>query len=87
MEHKIEYRVRPVTRYIVTRFELGSLIGGCSTHGEFDNATVAHEVGYALCKAEHDRLGWPPGDSRIMYPEPIGQTLVDLPIVNDPSEA
>lgn len=72
---KIEYRVRPVTRYIVTRFHSLSSdkgdTGGVQTLGEYDNADVAHEVGYALCKAEHDRLGWPPGDERIKYPQRI----------------
>lgn len=74
----IEYRVRPVTRYIITRFETSGpdengrgCSGGCGTKGEFDNETVAYEVGYALCKAEHERLGWPVGDERIQYPQPL----------------
>lgn len=75
---KIEYRVRPVTRYVVTRFhsESGEGRGGCgsSVMGEYDNQQMAYEVGYALCKAEHDRLGFPPGDERITYPQlvPLG---------------
>lgn len=80
---KIEYRVRPVTRFIITRFESGSFEDGSgrcgsSCLGEHDNERVAHEVAYALCKAEHDRLGWPPGDERISYPVPLNQdaTLV-----------
>lgn len=71
MQTKIEYRVRPVTRYIVTRQEFGENHTGRNTqHGEYDNADVAYEVGYALAKAEHDRLGYPPGDERIIYPHP-----------------
>lgn len=70
---KIEYRVRPVTRYVVTRYEQldngASNSGGSSVIGEYDNAEKAYEVGYAVCKAEHDRLGWPPGDERIKYPD------------------
>lgn len=70
--HRIEYRVRPVTRYIVTRFESvdhdakseASLCG----KGEYDNEITAYEVGYALCKAEHDKRGWPMCDERIQYP-------------------
>lgn len=65
---KIEYRVRPVTRFIVTRFHGADNAGSVSTIGEYPDANMAHEVGYACCKAEHDRLGWPPGDERIMYP-------------------
>jgi hypothetical protein len=67
---KIEYRVRPVTRYIVTRHEEsdGGKTGGSSQHGEYDNSNVAYEVGYALARAEQERLGYPPGDERITYP-------------------
>lgn len=68
---KIEYRVRPVTRYIVSRFEErdgGGTSGSSRQQGEYDNADVAYQVGYALAKAEHDRLGYPPGDERIVYP-------------------
>ncbi|WP_139812959.1 hypothetical protein [Ensifer aridi] len=71
---QIEYRVRPVTRFIVTRFESdtgpdGRDSGGCSTKGEFDNFDTAYQVAYALCRDEHQRLGWPVGDERIKYPE------------------
>lgn len=70
---KVEYRVRETKRYFVTRFESSSdgQAGACgsSTFGEYDNADTAFAVGYALCKAEHERLGWPVGDERIRYPE------------------
>lgn len=67
MSKLIEYKVRPVTRYVVTRFESD---GGSSTQrGEFDSAQVAHEVAYALCKTEHEQLVWPVGDERIKYPD------------------
>lgn len=68
---KIEYRVRPVTRYIVTRYEEkgGASQAAVRMASEFDNADTAYEVGYALCKAEHDRLGYAPGDERIIYPQ------------------
>ncbi|MEN0652400.1 MULTISPECIES: hypothetical protein [Hyphobacterium] len=65
---KIEYRIRPVTRWYVSRFHQQTDGGGAEAKGEFDSAQVAYEVGYALCKAEHDALGWPPGDERIQYP-------------------
>lgn len=98
----IEYRVKPVTRYIVTRWEgekppqnsmlseeSGQLtyfnreINGhmrrmpskSTQHGEFENADQAYAVAYALCKTEHDTLGYPPADDRIQYPElPKGVT-------------
>lgn len=69
--HKIEYRVRPVERYIVTRYKGGIASSGIEGRGEFDNFETAYEVAYALCKAEHDRLGWPLGDERIQYPKKI----------------
>lgn len=77
MTKTIEYRVRPVTRYIVTRYEQevsdsdSTRDGASSRHGEFENFEIAYEVGYALCKAEHERLGWPLGDPRIQYPRQI----------------
>lgn len=72
---KIEYRVRPVTRYIVTRYYQdstpeGTKSGGCEERGEYGNALTAYEVAYALAKADHERLGWPIGDERIQYPKP-----------------
>lgn len=75
---KIEYRVRKIERYLVTRYhEDGEgTTGGVETKGEYGGADVAYEVAYALCKAEHDRLGFPPGDERIQYPRhPSGQAV------------
>ena len=67
---KIEYRVRECTRYYVTRYEKGSdgVSCGGSAGGEYTNELTAHAVAYALCRAEHERLGWPLGDERIQYP-------------------
>lgn len=76
MTEKIEYRVRMVPRYIVTRyheFEGGRAACGSETRGQYDNADVAYEVATALCKAEHERLGWDLGDERIQYPLPYEQ--------------
>lgn len=73
---KIEYQVRQSPRYFVTRYhesEDGSM-AGCETKGAYDNPEVAHEVAYALCKAEHDRLGFAPGDERIIYPTMVPST-------------
>jgi hypothetical protein len=75
MPKLIEYKVRPVTRYVVTRFEdygPESNKGGASeTNGEFDNAQTAYAVAYALCRTEHEQLGWPVGDERIQYPRAV----------------
>jgi hypothetical protein len=64
----IEYRVRPVTRYVVTRYEADGAAAGSGPMGEYANEETAYAVAYALCKADHERLGWPPGDERIQYP-------------------
>lgn len=71
MSDLIEYRVRPVTRYIVTRYAVDAERREATQHGEFDNFETAYEVGYALCKAEHGRLGWPLDDNRIQYPRQL----------------
>lgn len=71
----IEYRLRPVTRYVITRYEIDEKLGGIRTVGEYCTHDTAFEVAYALCRAEHERLGWAPGDERIIYPialQPIG---------------
>jgi hypothetical protein len=67
---KIEYRVRTTTRYLITRYHEGADGRSASSEckGEYDNGAVAYEVAYALCKAEHERLGLPVGDERILYP-------------------
>ena len=76
---KIEYRVRPVTRYVVTRYYeyAAGTGGGVETLGEYDNQELAYQVGYALAKQEHARIGWPLGDERIKYPAlvPMGQPI------------
>ena len=70
----VEYRLREVTRYIVTRYakqETEEGHTGCGDSrviGEYDNADTAYAVGYAMCRNEHQNLGWLPGDERIQYP-------------------
>jgi hypothetical protein len=72
--HKIEYRVRPVTRWIVTRWESqsndnGNASGGCAPCGEFANEDAAYKAGEALAFKEREDLGWPPGDERMQFPD------------------
>lgn len=80
----VQYRVRPITRYVVTRYEseitasgMGKGSAGCSNHmgAEYDNYDVAFQVAYALAKAEHERLGYAPGDMRIQYPQATTEQL------------
>ena len=66
---KIEYQVRTVERYIITRYqEDGPGTAACCGRGEYSSPHVAHEVAYALAKEERERLGWLPGDARIQFP-------------------
>ena len=70
---KVEYRVRAVDRYVVTRHYEGldGRSGGCDAKGEFDNREVAQAVGYALAKEEADRLNRAPGDDYVTFPAPL----------------
>lgn len=74
---QVEYKIREVTRYVVTRWHTSGHNGsaGVETKGEFDNADMAYQVAYALCKDEHERLGYSIGDERIKYPE-LRQSIV-----------
>lgn len=66
----LEYRVRPITRYLVTRcMKSDDGRGGVEEKGRFDNPQIAYEVAYALCAHEHEALGYAPGDARVQYPE------------------
>ena len=79
----VEYRVKEIKRYIVTRFEREYIPGnqneksGCEQLGEYPNWDNAYSVAYALCKAEHTRLGYEPGDMRIQYPVGFADSEVE----------
>lgn len=72
---KVEYRVRPITRYIVTRFEreespdsVNCTAGASTQHGVFDSGEVAYQVAYALCRHEHEKSGEPLDSRNFKYP-------------------
>jgi hypothetical protein len=86
MNIELEYRVRPVTRYIVTRYANTDAnkpnvasSGSVEMRGEYDSPQVAESVAYALCKQEHEHLGWPVGDDRIRYPEMQYKDAIYIP--------
>jgi hypothetical protein len=67
----IEYRVKRVERFIVTRYEEseGGHTGSVRQIGnEYDGFEVAYEVGYALARADQERLALPPGDMSVVFP-------------------
>lgn len=69
MTKKVEYRVRPVTRYIITRYSEEGKNAECGTLGEYDRQDLAHNVAYALCKIEHDGSGEPIDSENYIYPK------------------
>ena len=69
----IEYRVRPVTRYIVTAFHEAPSGAGSECCGEFDNEIRAHNAAMAFAeqathaaqpadKVSFDKRNWTPED-------------------------
>lgn len=72
----VEYRVREIKRYIVTRHETnvsgGKEVTGSTSDvgsGQFDNFDTAYQVGCALAAFEHGQLGYGLDDNRIQYPK------------------
>ncbi|MEN5063578.1 hypothetical protein [Achromobacter aegrifaciens] len=69
----VEYQVRPVTRYIITRYHnettpTGDASGGVETIGEFDNQVKAELIARALVEKEV-------GAKYIPAPEPLCATV------------
>jgi hypothetical protein len=79
----IEYRVKPVVRYFVTRHESAEDGSGSLQNfgSEYANGETAYEVGYALAKAEAERLGLPVGSTELIFPQqPIQYELKPHPV-------
>jgi uncharacterized protein YtpQ (UPF0354 family) len=51
---QVEYRVRPVVRYVVTHWYDFGNTGGCGPVGEFDNEQAAERVAAALSATDPD---------------------------------
>lgn len=65
---RVEYRVKPVTRYIITRNYQDDNGSETTQRGEYDNPHIAWECAYGMCKIDHEHLGYPAEDERIQYP-------------------
>lgn len=77
----VEYKVRAVTRYIVTRYENNGNIGGSTQHGTFDSGETAYQVAYALCRKDHVDSGEPVESVNFVYPEiPNGVSISPCPM-------
>lgn len=69
MTKTVEYRVRPVTRYIVTKFAAEEIAPGCgavgsSVIGEFENQKRAVLVSEALSRQDGHPVKWEPMDEQ-----------------------
>jgi hypothetical protein len=65
---QVEYRVREIKRFVVTRWHSDGSAAGVETKGEYSNYDTAYEVAYALCRSEHSASGEPPGSMNFIYP-------------------
>jgi len=59
----IEYRVRKVSRFVITRYEEAGNGGSIKTWELFENNTLANEVACALAITE-------PGSSVVLFDQP-----------------
>ncbi len=64
----IEYRVRRVERFIVTRHEDGPTPGAQQKGPDYPSFEQAYEVATALARAEREHLDLPPGDMGVIFP-------------------
>lgn len=80
----VEYRVRKVERFIVTKYEFDGVEGrvcdaGSQMIGEYGSYETAYAVACAMCKEAHQQLGYPVDDVRVQYPRPdfdrIGEAM------------
>lgn len=65
----VEFRVREVKRYVITRHEKTGAGPGLSMtdEGEYPNPHRAYSVAYALCRAEHEKSGEPLDSPNFIY--------------------
>ena len=73
----IEYRIKPVVRYFVTRHVSDGVVSGVQNCGsEYSSGETAYEVAYALARADVERLSLPIDSMEVIFPtQPIQYTL------------
>ncbi len=90
---RVEFRVREVTRYIVTRHDertadaqgkLGTSPSSTREMGEFDNYNIAFDVAQALARAETTYRGVPIDHDSVIYPKhkSVENAVPDTPVGN-----
>lgn len=77
ISQRVEYRVRKVTRYILTRYEESVEEGdvhlaGSEEYGEFDNPQTADRVG-RLCAMGERSSAW--DQTEIQFHDPFGTSI------------
>lgn len=76
----VEFKVRKVVRYHVTRFEENGESGaaGSISYGEFPSEESAYEVGYALAKDAYHFYEKQNPSLKVIFPTPIGIDYCDI---------
>lgn len=65
----IEYRLKRVERFIVTKHEdHGETSSSRQVGKEYDKFDTAYEVAAALARSDQDRLGLAPGEDGVVFP-------------------
>lgn len=78
MPKLVEYQVRPVERYIITRFETdgpdenGRGRASCEERGEFSSPYIAREVAFSLGRIEQDSSK---AETKVVYPDHPGMIV------------
>jgi hypothetical protein len=72
----IEYKIRPVTRFVVTRYSddldpNGKNHPSSDVKGVFDNFSIAYNIGYALAREEFSRRAIDLQDPGFVFPASI----------------
>ncbi|WP_020184816.1 hypothetical protein [Methylopila sp. 73B] len=77
-ETLVEFKIRPIVRYAVTKYEYTSNggTGKSSQLGVYDNFDTSYEVGVALARGEQQRLGVEPFSMAVVFPSDV-QPVVD----------
>lgn len=57
----IEYRVKPVVRYVVTRYKRSANSGSCGAVGDFANREIASQIAEALAQKDGGQVVPSPG--------------------------
>lgn len=65
----IEYRVRPVTRFVVTRFESDGGMASSTSCGEFDREEAALRVGFAAAKMDQEEFRFDHNRAKVIFPD------------------